>query len=75
VVTPPARPLLLNTEAEFLDVIGTKGVFFLAIHILFYERLPPTPHKSYLKLVSNVNIVYAEASTKLYVYEFGFWTE
>jgi hypothetical protein len=47
----------LNTEAEFLDVIGTKVliVFLLAIHshLGFYPCPPPPLSKSGLKLVSN----------------------
>ncbi len=72
------------TEAEFLDVIGTKvfGVFLLSIqsHLSYGFYLS----KNGLKLVCNVNIVYGnlsseklarlcpENSTKLYVHEFGF---
>ncbi len=63
-----SRPLLMlpksyeRSEAEFLDVIGTKG-FLLAIHNHLYWRiLPPPPppprEKSGLKVVSNVKIVY-----------------
>jgi hypothetical protein len=54
-----------STEAEFLDVVGTKvlGVFLLAFHSHLYSTngfySPPSPpNKSGLKLVGKANIVY-----------------
>jgi hypothetical protein len=81
-------PLLYFTEAEFLNVIGSKvlRVFSSMLFTVTSNRFYPTPllSKSGLKLVCNVNIVYGnlksenfqdygpETSTKLYVHEFGF---
>jgi hypothetical protein len=55
-------------QAEFLDVIGTKvfRVFLLASHNL-YKRIyppPPSPSKSGLKLVCNVNILYGNLKSE-----------
>ncbi len=78
-------------EAEFLVVIGTKvlRVFLLAIYShaplpMDFTPLPPTPSKSGLKLVCNLNMycipqvwelsrLCPETSNKLYVHEYGFW--
>jgi len=72
----------LLTEAEFLDVIGTK--VFTELSSLLFPITSTNGCKSDLKLVCNVNIVYKkpqvgelsrlcpETSTKLYVHEFGF---
>jgi hypothetical protein len=52
---------LPGTEAEFLDVIGTKvlRVFLLAIHSHLYQRIYSLSLIiNGLKLVCNVNIVY-----------------
>ncbi len=58
----PNRKIDHLAEAEFLDVIGTKSFFLLAIHSQLYSRilppLPPTLSKSVLKLDCNVNIMY-----------------
>jgi hypothetical protein len=58
-----------NTEFEFLDLIGTKvlGVFLLAIHSHFFQRivLPPPPlSERVLKLVCNVSIVYGNLKSE-----------
>jgi hypothetical protein len=82
--------LALASEAEFLDVIGTKSLQSfppcLVISTTDFTPPPPPPRKSGLKLVCNVNIVdrnlksensqdYGpETSMKLYVHEFAFWT-
>jgi hypothetical protein len=55
--------LVAFPEAEFLDVIGEKIVFLLAIHqsplLTDFTPLPPPPlEQKWLKLVCNVNIVY-----------------
>ncbi len=52
-----------STEAEFLDVIGTKNVrvFLLVIHSHRDFTRPPLEQK--LKLVCNVNTVYTENSS------------
>jgi hypothetical protein len=56
-----------GSEAEFLDVVGTKFIrfFLLAIHrhlplLKYFIPLSPPPPRSQsgLKLVCNVNIVY-----------------
>ncbi len=55
----------VNTEAEFLDVIGTN-VFLLSVHSHFYKRILPLPHlsKSGLKLVCTVNIAYGHLNSE-----------
>ncbi len=64
-------PFRLCTEAEFLDVIGTKvlRVFLLAIHSPttkeFYSLPPPLLGQSGLKLVCNVNIVYGNLKSEI----------
>jgi hypothetical protein len=49
----------MSTEAEFLDVIGTK-VFLLAIHSHLYKWILLSP----LKLVCYVNIVYGNLKSE-----------
>ncbi len=61
---PSSTTVCGSTEAEFLDVIGTKvlRLFLVAVHCHLTNRLysppPPPLSKSGLKLVCNVNIVY-----------------
>ncbi len=50
---------IMSTEAEFLDVIGTK-VFLLAIHSHLYKWILLSP----LKLVCYVNIVYGNLKSE-----------
>jgi hypothetical protein len=82
--------LVQSTEAEFVDVIGTKvlRVFLLANHRHFYINgcysSPPPPEqkgfenwfaiKTLYTETSGLSRLCPETSTKLYVHEFGFWT-
>jgi hypothetical protein len=62
------------SEAEFLDVIGTKvfkslqsfppSLFTVASTNGFYPPPPPPPSKSVLKLVCYVNIVYGNIKSE-----------
>jgi hypothetical protein len=51
------------SEAEFLDVIGTKVLLFTVTQILSPPL--PTPSKSGLKLICNVNILYGNLKSEI----------